>query len=394
MSDGVRIRSGSCGPAKGFVASDGLLERVYGSVRASVTPFLGWLTRIPCTEFTSGHEWPAWRATPTAAAAARQHHVDVQVIFVGCARNIGGVLREGREHIDALGAHFSNHRLLFWEDSSADETLLVLRQWASRDQRVRLLSGQPPAIAWRRRLTRTARLAFARDVLLREALHAFDARRSSLVPQFLVALDLDCPPPVLSPARLAETVLRMLRPAPWRQQWHVLSANSVPSYYDKWALRSRDLAVQDDCLRDHDAHDARHCFALDIRIARQAPVLAVDSAFNGAAVLAVEALRRSGCTYGTTVDLTACEHVGFNRCLRRHGLRLGIDPSLVVSCGAEHAHPEVRKAARVDLRPDGSLRWRGDACTANATVPVPANATTWPCRRAAMRSRQLRAVKW
>ena len=63
-----------------------------------------------------------------------------------------------------------------------------------------------------------------------------------------------------------------------------------------------------------------------------APVASVDSAFNGLAVYRLDTirLRAAACSYD---GAATCEHVAFHLCLRAHGLRLGLAPYLVQSCG-------------------------------------------------------------
>ena len=127
--------------------------------------------------------------------------------------------------------------------------------------------------------------------------------------------------------------------------WSMLSANSVDGavYYDLWALRSAALGVDYDCWHDRRVMRQRgDCNAHEIRINSSAPIMEVNSAFNGLAIYSVAGLRSApGCVYdgGHT-----CEHVGFHLCLRRHGLQIGIAPFLLQGCGDGAPREEIGPA--------------------------------------------------
>jgi hypothetical protein len=108
-----------------------------------------------------------------------------------------------------------------------DGTMKLLLNFAARNQRVRILlaNGKRP------NERRTVRLGFCRNVLLHEALRMHS--------EVLVMLDLDCKA-TLEPPLLAQAVLGL---ASDRAIWHALSFNSLPNYYDFWALRSTALGV-------------------------------------------------------------------------------------------------------------------------------------------------------
>ena len=434
MAD-LTIQEGSCTPTGGFTliqrsrpswltrAPDAAVTMASDLVKAVTWgPRMGDFQPIRCSEAIKRQPfdkpWPAWRhvrrtypsLTPPAPAPMPVH---AQVLFVGCARNLGAYALTSRFFVGQLGEQFSDHRVLLWEDSSSDGTRATLRGWAASDARMRLLTGDPPALSWRLRIHRTARLAFCRDVLLTEALKAMPpqhgqramtearpaapatlAAMAALPSQLIISLDLDCPP-TLAPSALAAAVHRMatahlkrraahhprtartarraertIGPSPPPPpppsmapptRFHVITGNSLPMYYDRWALRSRALAIDYDCLQNRTEVARRgRCMEYDINVNPRAPVLAVDSAFGGVAIFSAAALRRAGCRYEARPDLRTCEHVGFNLCLRRRGLRLGLDPSLVVGCGKEHYHPETPTTKVVRVFENGSIRYEGD----------------------------------
>ena len=325
----------------------------------------------------------------------RQKHPTspAHVSFVGCVRNVAEHLPQRSAHIAALGSAFADYRVLIWEDGSTDTSRAQLKRWADTNPRVRLLlaTGVWPGGS----LGRIARIGFCRNVLLAEVLktaevsrphdrrislhaphgltvaasprsarssrprrlaqHWAAARTSAAAEKFIISLDLDCPS-VLQPATLSGAVALMsFDTSRGHPSWDMLSANSLPSYYDLYALRSTLLALDYDCLKPSSEVAARgNCFQFRVTLHPEAAVLPVDSAFNGLAIYRTAALQSARCTYGGPF-ISTCEHVVFHQCLRRQGLRLGIAPSLVQGCGAEHAHADIPKPNVVRLERNGTL---------------------------------------
>ena len=76
----------------------------------------------------------------------------------------------------------------------------------------------------------------------------------------LVVLDLDCKPSVPSvafAARAAATVRSHAR-------WDVLTANSIPYYYDHYALRSSSLGLWHSCVPRGDCGECNRVRARDV----------------------------------------------------------------------------------------------------------------------------------
>ena len=337
--------------------------------------------------WTAAHTWVTCTAVglaaPSSTTVDRQQHKrshdpsvghtrskrpQLHVVFAGAARNAERFISIRASHIDALGHRVDSYRVLVWEDGSADGTRAALLRWASHNRQVGLLL---PSATWLfASLGRPNRLAFARNVLLAEALkhpvlmsslstpgHQFAAHTGTSSPHltsfqldgnhagkhhdeatfhsFLVVLDFDCVP-VLQPSTLEVTLRQHMIPHGQRISWDVLTANSPREnglYYDIWALRSRVLKLEHDCSIDKASVAAfGGCGTYAISIDSDAPHLAVDSAFNGLAAYRLDALRTAQCNYGGAFTLT-CEHVGFHECLRRRNRTIAIDPSLMQGCG-------------------------------------------------------------
>ncbi len=351
----VTLTSGACGATVGFIAGPPptLWERFAKLLGMGKDKY----DAVQCTEVTGSSRIHAL----SEPQSGRQQRT--KLLFAGCARNAAGSIPAMSGHIDELGRMHADYRVLVWEDGSTDHTRTALAHWAASNPRVRLLFGDSPTWKGLNVLPRPARIAFCRNVLLSEAVRAPLARDSGAFNAgVLVQLDLDCPPR-MEPLALVEALQHMAFMWPprvsedrSRRRWHVLTGNSLPSYYDLWALRSSKLGIDYDCLRNQTAI-ARSgiCFSYDIRLEPAAPLLPVDSAFNGVGAYSLEAVRASGCRYETNSFLRTCEHVGFHACLRRHGLKIGIAPMLVQGCGGEHEHSEHSKTRHVLWNANGTV---------------------------------------
>ena len=181
---------------------------------------------------------------------------------------------------------------------------------------------------------RLGRIALCRNTLLGEALHRLPNDG------LLITIDLDCQVDASLLGSLLPQLHTNANPA-----WDLLTANSEP-YRDLWALRSDRLGIGYDCWQDSRVMAFRgSCLRYRISIHPKAPVLRVLSAFNGASVLrlaAVRAANASGCRYpdpartalahNDSANRAVCEHAVLNECLHAHGLRIGIAPTLQTSC--------------------------------------------------------------
>ena len=63
------------------------------------------------------------------------------------------------------------------------------------------------------------------------------------------------------------------------------------------------------------------------------PTFAVEGGYSGLTLYNADAVERTGCTFNGD---ERCEIVPFQACLRSRQLRIGLVPSLLQGCGAEH----------------------------------------------------------
>ena len=308
----------------------------------------------------------------------------VQAHVIGCAADVG-MLYGMTRHIERLVEGINDYRVTVFEDPPPtvvrgatrtadptqmaignDRTARALLAWAYENSRVRVLLGNG-----RRSSSRTERLAFCRNVLLREARKALPPAWS-VASTALVVLDLDCRPE-MQVASFLWALFGVVRGA-----WHVLTANSIPQLYDIWALRAENaIQMNYDCRLDSiEMNRQGQCYDHQIHLDPHAPIVAVNSSFAGVAIYSLRALVKVPCEYNGT-DI--CEHVPFHLCLRQHGLRIGIAPALVQGCG--WGAEEVASDLWVGLDPWKRRLYLGPNGTWLRVEPQPgplASAIRWP----------------
>lgn len=114
--------------------------------------------------------------------------------------------------------------------------------------------------------------------------------------------------------------------------WAVMTASQTGFYYDVWALRSSPTITYDFLVRARQesffsiawkSQITRFGGTHNLGIPSDHPLIEVESAFGGAAIYAAQYLSNA-CIYDGWLDRgwwlhrEQCEHVSFNRCVRRN----------------------------------------------------------------------------
>lgn len=259
-------------------------------------------------------------------------HSNFSVAFVGLARNVDDYLENVMNHIYSVASVCDRYKIIIYENDSNDYTKRILAEFQQRDPDNFLLftlDGLSNQI-----LDRTQRLAYLRNKGLQHVTTYFSDY------QFYLPIDLDHPnsgPANTGAYRrlfgdlLADDTLGGFFP------------NSLPYYYDIWALRAKDWC-EVDCWEQF-ASLSRQIgkeMALNICIDKRqvflnpnGPDLEVSSAFGGAAVYKIKDVHN---TYynGLNKNKTICEHIYFNQTLIDKGLRLFIRPDWINLSPKEH----------------------------------------------------------
>ncbi|CAF5026477.1 unnamed protein product [Rotaria sp. Silwood1] len=243
------------------------------------------------------------------------HHrlQSLRLAIVVCAHNAEKVIDKFRNYTESIIDlfHPSSH-ILICESDSKDNTLKILHQW-SRAQiyTYRNLYKSIPK--------RTERIAFCRNKLLEKV--------RQLQPDYMLVLDIDI---------LATNVNSFLSNFEYdTNDWSVMTANTIGSYYDIWALRTLSDTIlnydvwhrvwslrfiSDYCL-DSLVKNTLNIHQKTFPVGRD--LLEVRSAFGGAGLYKMNSTK--DCYYSG--EAYTCEHVPFHLCMReKNQARIFINP--------------------------------------------------------------------
>ena len=270
------------------------------------------------------------------------------VLVAGCARGIADVLSQAsiptvNKLCHQLGG--SSAVYVFDDDPLDTRQRNVLQRWAASSSHVRLFLANEPTGS-----ERIQRLAMCRNTLVHEARNFLSERG------VLLMLDLDCRFPGLTHVEW-NSWLRLLHGV--NATFGVLVSNNPGAYRDMWALRSTRLGMAYDCFWDPVQIKANgHCKAYRVHVHPSLLPFDIEAGFDGAAVYSARALRRaSGCQYVNESDgHVVSEHVPFQQCLRRRGVRIGLAPWFMSSCSGWKTK---ETAKRIFLLPNGTYKLAG-----------------------------------
>jgi hypothetical protein len=136
----------------------------------------------------------------------------------GTVKNCGKYLPKVIENMTAIGSVFQEYQILFFYDTSSDDTLTVLKQAQQTNHRIQIYVNQRPNSPFR-----THNLAHARNVCLQ-----FVKSNREKYPYFIM---MDC-----DDVNCKKLHLDVFKQALAKNNWDGLSFNSTPKYYDIWAL--------------------------------------------------------------------------------------------------------------------------------------------------------------
>ncbi len=250
---------------------------------------------------------------------------------------IAGVVRNGEKtivneitHLANVFRNFSNLHWFLVESDSDDQTLQKLKERSNAIPNFRYLSV---GSLIEKMPSRLVRLAYCRNLYLDEL------RNNSLYQniQYLVVADLDNMNPLLT----EEAVLSC-----WKyENWGACCANQRGPYYDLGALR-HPIWMPQDCwahyhfLRHHGKSEEDSLFsavhANMSTISENHDWIEVDSAFGGIAVYPTIAIKNSRYSGLDDQGNEAVDHIEFNRCIKKNGYSIYINPKLINTGFNEH----------------------------------------------------------
>tara|TARA_B110001452_G_C15236761_1_gene428213 strand:- start:1845 stop:2906 length:1062 start_codon:yes stop_codon:yes gene_type:complete len=274
--------------------------------------------------------------------------------------------------LDELGQQVAEHGILvYYEDGFLrGEARELLNSWFTSRKHSQAFYAEPI----RAPSSRTERLALCKNMLVQEAIKVSGAASSEMA-SFFVSIELDCP------HRIDQILpgFRAALGAMAHGRYDVLSANSLPVYSDLWSLRSKELLIDYDCFvgdacelsvrsppdvrcsrtnrtalmgwrnrscscpaGDREVLRRGACFQYEVRIHPRAEIFDVQAGDNGISIYTLAALK-TPCKFDGGMHR---EQVPFQRCVLSLGMRVGIVPSLVSGCGAEHVAALARESRR------------------------------------------------
>jgi len=264
-----------------------------------------------------------------------------KIIFAGLARDVAPFLEAVTRNIEGFAAQFSAWAVLVVENDSNDGSKHLLQVWMERARalgavRARLIEMDGLAL---RHPVRTDRIAVARNRILQEI------EQDKEIGQFdyLAVLDMDfpnsCP---LPPEKFAEAVSTLKQ----EKLAAGVFPNSLPLYYDIWALREKDWCPADCWQQVTEAQSAlsleaatqKYVFDRQRFLDPAGEPIEVESAFGGMGVYRMAAVL--GKRYrGLTADgRPVCEHVVFHESIRREGGKFFILPAFLNLTSLEHTN--------------------------------------------------------
>ena len=247
--------------------------------------------------------------------------------MAGCARGLADNLRNLT--IPTLHQLHDTYRqdaaVYVFDDDPLDRHRSMLRKWAHRRRHVRLILANEYTGS-----ERIQRLVVCRNTLVHEARQVLAARGVFLM------LDLDCRFPMLVGGEWHSKWLRLLHGVSnASSSFGVLVSSNPGAYRDMWALRSTRLGMAYDCFWDFEQMKSQgNCKNYRLHVHPSLSPFDIEAGFDGAAAYSAKALRQAAeCQHRNESDgHIVSEHVPFQDCLRRHGVRVGLAPWFLTSC--------------------------------------------------------------
>lgn len=263
---------------------------------------------------------------------------DSTVTLVGCTRNGEEFLPQVLANIDLLRFVFKSVKTIFAENSSIDGSKYILSDYSQKHagESTVLNLDDKISLNW----PRTHRIATARNSYI-----DFLRATPEFASEYLIVADLDDP---ITSSDFISGIVFAVNEMRGNSRTIALFANSLPIYYDIWALRA-DGWVESDCWFNvnslklsgmtNDDAVTRMIKKKQIYINPQSSMIPVRSAFGGLAIYKFQHALRSKYIGLSSEGYQICEHVLFNLYLKYLiGGDMYILPSLITKAPPEHIY--------------------------------------------------------
>jgi hypothetical protein len=234
------------------------------------------------------------------------------VVFGATVRNVEPFIKKNLEYIDQCGKQFKNYKVIIYENDSNDNTRTILQE-NKKDNYEYIFEDNITEPM------RTMRISNGRNKILEKI------RETNY--DYMIIIDLD---DVNNSGMFVDTIKSCFE----YTGWDILTGNQSGIYYDLWALRKKN-DMEYDCwkmVHENNSPDAANLYVwskakhYDI-----GQLLEVDSAFGGIAIYKLSSIP-SECKYVGKYDdgkNELCEHVEFNRCIKKNGGNIYINTSFL-----------------------------------------------------------------
>ncbi len=241
----------------------------------------------------------------------------LRVHVLAAARNIEKNIDNFRNRMESIVDLFHpSSRILICESYSTDKTVEKLKQWSRAQVYAYGDTLKAPA-------SRTERIAFCRNKLLNVS--------QEITADYLLVIDSD-----MTGTNTSAVIANFRYNT---DDWSVMTAVTIGTYYDIWALRTlSESIINYDVWRQIPiiAYSGKgYCYqsVLEKLISDHQKKIPIDyglievrSAFNGAG------LYKANATYGCQYSGETCEHVSFNLCIRdKNKGRIFINPAFFMT---------------------------------------------------------------
>jgi hypothetical protein len=244
------------------------------------------------------------------------------VIFAGTCRNVEQHIGNIMDCIERCGQKFKSYQVVVYENDSTDNTRKIMLEKKKPNYHYLFENGitEPK---------RTVRLQNARNKIMDKVR---ELNVNGLY-EYMILIDLD---DVNGKCNFVSSIdSNFLHDT---DKWDVMTANQEDVYYDIWALRKKNvleydtwkqLSLAKDESSKQKLNDTNNMVFNGEFI--KDTLTEVDSAFGGAAIYKLSSIP-DVCTYigiHEESDLEKCEHVEFNRCIRKGGGQLFINRDFI-----------------------------------------------------------------
>ena len=178
----------------------------------------------------------------------------------GTVRNCGAYLSKIFQNMEKIGSLFEDYRIILYYDDSSDNTLNILKDYKTRNNKFRFFSNKS-LLEYR-----THRLALGRNLCIKTIRNTF--------PEYEYFIMMDCDDRCNYDIRLD-----LLNSFLHRNDWDALTFNHPSGYYDSCALSKRPFVVS--CHHFNDSAAGTRLITNIINKTPKNQLIPCISAFNG-----------------------------------------------------------------------------------------------------------------